>query len=181
MPESDFRDRLKADEKDLIPIDPLDRCLWVMKATAMSVALATRMKEKGEDTKAYLEHNYVINKYLGDLEYDLKNGKIGEDEFSRGCKEVYDKYEINFDILKQNLDDLTKSEANNAHFKENYYKYKYDEDGKRIPSTEFENEAENFDKVLSDRLEKQTEKYYESQKDKEHNKESEKDDTQKEK
>lgn len=166
MPKSNFNENLKVPTEELIPLAPKERCLWVMKCTAMAYELGIRMKEKGEqNAESYINYNYSINSQLGHLEYQLRNLAIKEDEFKKRCEEVYQNHGINFDILRENLKALEKSKQYQdqlrAYIQENYYKFEYDETGHR-KKTSLDKESEKLDLDLSNRLKKQVEDYKES-------------------
>lgn len=110
MPNDDFRNEIKVQKKDLIPRDSLEKCLWVMQITGKiaNFGLITRRNTKEE--QAYGKHYWVINHDLGDLEYKLRNGEIDKKQFEDRCNEIYDKYDLNFDILRDNLSDLEELE-----------------------------------------------------------------------
>jgi len=159
-------DNFKVSTEELIPLAPKARCLWVMKCTAMAYELGIRMKEKGEqNTEAYINYNYSINSQLGHLEYELRNLAIQDEEFQKRCEEVYQKYGINFDVLRDNLKALEKSKQYEqklrAYIEENYYKFEYDETGHRKKTT-LDKESEKLDFDLSNRLKKQVEDYREN-------------------
>lgn len=163
MEKSNFNEKLKVTTEELIPLAPKARCLWVMKCTAMAYELGIRMKEKGEqNTEAYINYNYSINSQLGHLEYELRNLAIQDEEFQKRCEEVYQKYGINFDVLRDNLNGLKKAkeyqEKIRNYREENYYKLEYDETG-HPKKTTLDIESEKLDFDLSNRLKTQVEKY----------------------
>lgn len=163
MAKSNFNESLKVNTEELIPLAPKDRCLWVMKCTSMAYELGIRMKEKGEqNAEQYMNYNYSIHSQLAHLEYKLRNLTIKEEEFKKRCEEIYQKYGVNFDVLRDNLNSLKKSKQYQqelkAYIEENYDKFEYDETGHRKKTT-LDMESEKLDFDLSNRLKKQVEDY----------------------
>lgn len=110
MKNNDFRDRIEIQKKDLIPIDSLEKCLWTMRATGKIAHFALVTRKNAEEEKSYGNHYWVVNHELGDLEYKLRIGEIDEKQFEDRCNEIYDKYNVNFDILRDDLSALEKLE-----------------------------------------------------------------------
>ena len=119
MKNNDFRDRIEVQKKDLIPIDSLEKCLWTMKATGKIAHFALITRKNAEEEKLYGNHYWVINHELGDLEYKLRTGEIDEKQFTDGCNEIYYKYNVNFDMLRDDLSDLEKLEQEHTPENEN--------------------------------------------------------------
>lgn len=54
-------------------------------------------------------HYYIINKQLGDIEYNFRQGKITSAEFSNSLDKIYSQYQLDFDHLldiSQSIDSL---------------------------------------------------------------------------
>lgn len=172
-----FSERIKVEQKDLIPRDALEKCLWVMKATAKAYNFGHKMQDKGKKNEDIINYNYSINEVLGNLEYDFREGRISKEEFEKSCKEVYERFDINFDVIKSNLEALEKAEENDKKIKEyeqqNYYKYEYDEEGNR-KQTELDIETQKHNDTLLTKLDNQTQKYIENKRNKEKSKDTKK-------
>lgn len=74
-----------------------------------------------EEEQKYGSLNWVINHELGDLEYKLKSGEIDKKQFKDECNKIYDKYNVNFDILRDNLSDLEKLQRERYSRKRSYF------------------------------------------------------------
>lgn len=110
MNNNDFKNKMSVSQKDLIPIDPLEKCLWAMKVSGKIAHFALVTRKNAEEEKSYGNHYWVVNHELGDLEYKLRIGEIDEKQFENKCKEIYDKYNVNFDMLRDDLSALEKLE-----------------------------------------------------------------------
>ena len=111
----------------------------------------------------YINYNYTINQFLGELEYRLRKGDISKEEFKSKCEEIYEKYGINFDTLRENLSLFEQSDIYHKQIKEfidnNYYKLNYDENGNRTEKTELDIKSEALDTKISNRLKTQFQEY----------------------
>ncbi len=110
MEKNDFNNRIQVSKEELIPIDSLEKCLWAMEATGKIAHFGLITRRNMEEEQLYGNYYWVINHQLGELEYKLRSGEIDKKQFEEGCKEMYEKYDINFDILKDNLSALQKLE-----------------------------------------------------------------------
>jgi len=118
MKDNNFRNEIEVSKEDLIPIDPLEKCLWVMNVTGKIAHFGLITRRNIEEEQTYGNHYWVINHELGDLEYKLRKGKIDKKHFEDSCNQIYDRYDLNFDILRDNLSALEDLEQESTPEKE---------------------------------------------------------------
>lgn len=130
MTNNNFRNEIEVSKKDLIPIDPLEKCLWVMNVTGKIAHFGLITRRNIEDEQAYGKHYWVINHELGDLEYKLRNGEVDKKQFENRCNKIYDMYDLNFDILRDNLSALEDLEQESTPEKEAFLSTKFNTQAK---------------------------------------------------
>lgn len=140
MKNSDFRKNMHVTEENLIPRDPLKKCLWTMKVTAKISRFALMANQNREGEPTYRNLYWAINHELGDLEYKLRNGEIDKNQFEEECNKIYDNYDIDFDVLRDNLTDL-----------ESFEQERTSEKG-FVLSTKFNKQAEEYRNKQKKRL-----------------------------
>ncbi len=106
MNDNNFKNKIAVSKEKLIPIDPLEKCLWAMEATGKISYFGLITRRNLDKEQLYGNHYWVVNHELGDLEYKLRESKIDKKEFENGCNIIYDKYNVNFDMLRDQLADL---------------------------------------------------------------------------
>lgn len=157
---SEFQNRIKVNQEDLIPIEADKRCEWVMRITAKTINFGRKMEDKGkEDSNECVQYNWVINKKLGDLEYRFRKNEIGKEELKRGCEEIYEEYDLNFDVLKQNLEELVKVDSRNEKLDELARQAFAKSSTAKEEMAKLQETGKQSDEVLWNKLSKQVEEY----------------------
>ncbi len=106
MKNNDFKNKISVSEKDLIPIEPLEKCLWTMNATGKIADFGLITRRNIDKDHIYGSHYWAISHLLGELEYKLREGELDRKQFEDGCNRIYDRYNVNFDMLRNQLSDL---------------------------------------------------------------------------